>query len=202
MRQVDRRIASSVEEVEFWNHDEIESLIEVAREHEPRFAPLLILLLSTGMRRGEALGLRWTDIDFEHGALTIRRAITRGAETSPKSGKSRTVKMPATLTTMLFDLLGERRVESMSKGWKEVPASVFCSERGTPLDERNVNRVWDRVRRRAQSRGVRPLKLHCARHTWATLALGAGKSVRWVADQLGHSDPALTLRVYAHALRE
>jgi hypothetical protein len=79
---------------------------------------------------------------------------------------------------------------------------VFCSEAGTPLDERNVNRVWDRVRSRAQQSGVRPLKLHCARHTWATLALHAGKSVRWVADQLGHSDLALTLRVYAHAMRE
>ena len=50
--------------------------------------------------------------------------------------------------------------------------------------------------------GVRPLKLHTTRHTWATLALEAGKSVRWVADQLGHADPALTLRVYAHAMRE
>jgi integrase len=65
-----------------------------------------------------------------------------------------------------------------------------------------VNRVWDRIRHRAQKRGVRPLKLHCARHTWATLALRAGKSVRWVADQLGHADPALPLRVYAHAMRE
>ena len=45
-------------------------------------------------------------------------------------------------------------------------------------------------------------KLHAARHTWASLALESGKSVRWVADQLGHSDPALTLRTYAHAIRE
>ncbi|HME70608.1 MAG TPA: tyrosine-type recombinase/integrase, partial [Myxococcota bacterium] len=52
-----------------------------------------------------------------------------------------------------------------------------------------------------QKIGVRPLKLHTARHTFATLALEAGRSVRWVAEQLGHSDPALTLRVYAHALR-
>ena len=66
----------------------------------------------------------------------------------------------------------------------------------------NIDRVWRRVRRRAQKRGVRPLKLHCARHTWATMALHAGKSVRWVADQLGHADPALTLRVYAHAMPE
>jgi len=46
------------------------------------------------------------------------------------------------------------------------------------------------------------LKLHCARHTWATRALRAGKSLRWVADQLGHADPTFTLRVYAHAMRD
>jgi len=55
---------------------------------------------------------------------------------------------------------------------------------------------------RAQALGVRPLRLHCTRHTWASLALASGKSVRWVAEQLGHADPALTLRVYAHAMRE
>ncbi len=44
------------------------------------------------------------------------------------------------------------------------------------------------------------LKLHCTRHTWASLALEAGKSIRWVADQLGHADPAMTLRVYAHVI--
>ena len=88
----------------------------------------------------------------------------------------------------------------MAKGWAEVPEWVFCSEVRSAPDPRNVARVWGRVRRRAQKKGVRPLKLHCARHTWATFALEAGKSIRWVADQLGHADPALTLRVYAHAM--
>ena len=62
--------------------------------------------------------------------------------------------------------------------------------------------MWYRVRRRAQKRGVRPLKLHCARHTWASLALASGKSTKWVAAQLGHSDPGFTLRTYAHVMPE
>ncbi len=62
--------------------------------------------------------------------------------------------------------------------------------------------VWQRVRRRAQKEGVRPLKLHCARHTWASLALASGESVRWVADQLGHASTRMTLDTYAHAMRE
>jgi len=62
--------------------------------------------------------------------------------------------------------------------------------------------VWYRLRRRAKKQSVRPLKLHSTRHTWATLALKASKSVRWVAEVLGHQDPAFTLRTYAHAMRE
>jgi len=58
------------------------------------------------------------------------------------------------------------------------------------------------VQRRALAAGIRPLKLHATRHTWATLAIASGKSVRWVADQLGHHSPEFTLRVYTHALRD
>ena len=79
---------------------------------------------------------------------------------------------------------------------------MFCSRNGTPLEPGRVSRRWGRIRKRAAAHGVRPLRLHAARHTWATLALRSGKSLRWVARQLGHADPALTLRVYAHALSE
>ena len=58
------------------------------------------------------------------------------------------------------------------------------------------------MRRRAQKAGVRPLKLHAARHTYASLALASGKSVRWVAELLGHANPELTLRSYPRVLRE
>ena len=61
--------------------------------------------------------------------------------------------------------------------------------------------AWRRLRRWAQKAGVRPLKLHCARHTYATQALAAGKSLRWVSQQLGHANPELTLRTYAHVLK-
>jgi len=60
-----------------------------------------------------------------------------------------------------------------------VPEFVFCSAVGGPLEERNVTRSWYRLRRKAQAKGVRPLRLHDARHTYASLALAAGKSVRW-----------------------
>ena len=202
MRKVGDAAATQTEEVEHWSREEIEKLIATARETEPRFAPFLVLLFSTGMRRGEALGLQWGDVDFEGGLLTIRRAIVKEGVTTPKSGKARKVRMTPALVEELFGVLGERRREVLSRGWRDTPIWVFCSEAGTMPEPRNLERVWLRVRRRAHKQGVRPLKLHCTRHTWATMALQAGKSVRWVADALGHADPALTLRVYAHAMAD
>ena len=169
---------------------------------EPRFHPALLFLLSTGARRGEALGLKWSDVDFDRSRLHIRRAIVRGEETTPKNGRGRTVAMSPGLASTLLDLLGQRRAQALGRGWPETPEWVFCAETGGPLDSNNFERSWLRLRRRAQKQGVRPLKLHCARHTWASMALASGKSVRWVADQLGHSSPMLTLKTYAHALPE
>ena len=198
--RVNRGKAAQVAVVSSWSREEAETLLTLAREHEPRFAPILHFLLATGARRGEALGLRWEDVDIERGQVTIRRALTKGHSVTPKSGRVRVVRIPGGLASELFELYALRRREALRHGWPEVPAPVFCSEAGTPLDERNVTRSWDRLRRRAQKQGVRPLRLHDARHTFASLALAAGRSIRWVAEQLGHSNPELTLRTYAHAL--
>jgi integrase len=213
LAKVKRQQSDEVEHVSAWSREEVATLLDVAREHEPRFYPALLFLLSTGVRRGEVLGLKWEDVDFERCRVTIRRAIVRGASTTPKSGKSRTVAMPPDLASALLDVLGLRREQALRWRWPDVPEWVFCAEPeriegrkleggGGPIDEHNFGRAWRRVRRQAQKAGVRPLKLHCTRHTYASLALASGKSVRWVAEQLGHASAELTLRVYAHALRE
>ena len=82
----------------------------------------------------------------------------------------------------------------------DVGGWVFRSRTGTPLEETTVFRAWKRLRRLATAEGVRPLTLHSLRHTFATLSLKAGKSVKWVSEQLGHRDAAMTLNTYAHAL--
>jgi integrase len=109
--------------------------------------------------------------------------------------------MTESLTTELFELLAFRRRQVLARGWKDTPDWVFCSDVGSSIDPRNFSRIWERLRRRAQAEGIRPLKLHATRHTWASMALESGKNIRWVADQLGHADPALTLRVYSHVLK-
>ena len=86
--------------------------------------------------------------------------------------------------------------------WRTRRASDACLSQLSQAARAAIARHFEGVRRRAQALGVRPLRMHDARHTWATLALDAGKNLRWLSDQIGHADPALTLRVYAHALRE
>jgi integrase len=108
LAQVGRSVASETVEVETWTRAEVEKLLSIASEHEPRFCPLLTVLVSTGMRRGEALGLKWSDINFDTHRLNIRRAITDSGLTTPKSGKSRRVMMTEFLTQVMFDLLAER----------------------------------------------------------------------------------------------
>ena len=139
-------------------------------------------------------------MDFERGRIHVRRAIVKSQITTPKSGRGRSVLMAPPLASLLLDVLATRRRETLALGWPETPAWVFPSEIGGPLDQDNFERSWRRIRRRAQARGVRPLRLHCTRHTWASLALASRKTVKWVAEQLGHADPALTLRVYAHVI--
>ena len=194
--------AKETPETQCWSTREVRTLLRIAEEHEPGFFPLLNLLFATGMRRGEALGLQWADVDFDGQKLTVRRSISTQGESTPKSGRSRRVPLPNGLVLQLLDLKAERRRSSLERGWPEVPSWVFCSEAGTSLDPANVTRVWNRVRRRAQAEGVRPLRLHDARHTWVSHAIAAGKNIRWISDQIGHADPAFTLRTYAHLMPE
>ena len=99
MRRVGRATATETAEVQHWTREEIAGLLKVAWATEPAFAPLLHLLLSTGMRRGEALGLHWAEIDFEGGAISIRRSVTSLGVTTPKSGRGRRVAMPPGLAS-------------------------------------------------------------------------------------------------------
>ena len=96
-----------------------------------------------------------------------------------------------------------KATQQRARPWAEPNGWVFSTIDGSgPMRETTLHRGWDRLRRLATKHGVRPLTLHSARHTFASLALDAGKSVKWVADQLGHRDPTITLRTYAHAIRE
>ena len=128
--------------------------------------------------------------------MAARRARVRGQLVVPKNAKARDVPISPRLFGLLQDLAETRhRREGLSD-----PGFVFLSPQGYSLQERNFSRAFTRLTTKAAREGVRPLNLHCTRHTFATMALEAGRSVHWVAGVLGHSNPSITLETYAHVM--
>lgn len=83
-----------------WTIEEVGALLDLARTHEPGFHAALAFLFYTGARRGEVLGLKWEDVDFDRGRIHIRRAVVRSEATTPKSGRSRYVAMAPDLGSL------------------------------------------------------------------------------------------------------
>lgn len=161
-----------------------------------------LLALTVGLRQGEALGLRWADVDLEAGTLTVRHQLQRQTGrglilTTPKSkAGNRTVR----LSGVLVEALRAQRVAHLEQRlllgeqWHDLDF-VFPSSTGTPRDPRNDNRAWKALLRTAKVPSVR---LHDARHTAATLYLSGGVHARVVMEILGHSQISHTLNTYTH----
>jgi integrase len=170
---------------------------------DPFRAPLF-LLATTGMRRGEALGLRWTDLRLDDGQLDIRRSLGTVANElvvgEPKTDKGRRT---VSLDPPTVQVLREHRAEQLRQRLLLGPAFVdegwvFCQPDGKPLHPTRFQRVFHR---RTAAAGVPRIRLHDLRHTWATLALQAGVNPKIVQERIGHASVAITLDLYTHVDR-
>lgn len=156
------------------------------------YRPLAEVLLGAGLRIGEAIALEWRDVDWDGSALTVSRsAKDSGTVGTPKGDRSRTVLM----APYLLDLLREHRKGQASGS--RIDKLVFRSPEGFMLNRHNV-------RRRGHDAALKDaalspaIRLHDLRHTAATLWLGAGESIYFVQQQLGHADIQTTIDQYGH----
>jgi integrase len=157
------------------------------------------------MRRGELVGLRWTDVDLEAGRLTVRRAVVtvryEMIESEPKTEKSR---RPIALDPQTVKILREWRVRQLEErllcggGWIDTD-DVFTRPDGSGLHPDRVSKLFDAA---VNNAGVPRLRLHDVRHTWATMALRAGVHPKIVSERLGHSSIQITLDIYSHITEE
>ena len=189
--------------VDVWSEDEAATFFAHDPAHEDW--PLWVLLYTCELRIGEALALRWGDIDLDRGVVKIERGLTkttgdRFAEGSPKTRKSRrTVTMPPELVAALRahrdNQDGRRR--ALGTGWAgHVPGWVFDNGFGVRLHQETAR---GRFTAAQQAAGVRRMTFHQLRHCGASHELEAGANPRTLADRLGHESPALTLGLYAHS---
>ena len=157
----------------------------------------------TGMRRGEAIGLRWSDVDLEGGRLAVRRAlIPSGREvivSEPKTVKGRRVIAIDPGTVEVLKAQAARQLDEQ-KEWEDAwvdSGLVFTLENGEALDPESVSRYW---RQAVKMSMLPPIRLHDLRHTHATLALQAGIHPKVVSERLGHATISITLDTYSHAI--
>jgi integrase len=182
----------------------------------------LLLLARTGLRLGEALGLKWDAIDFHGGFLEVRRNWVRGRLTTPKNHKARRVDLSDQLRAALLQARQERfgkvvainpgvqaerdAVAGVADAWvfpaperpQKKDAPTVARNKVDPMDPDNFrDRVWEPLLTTA---GLRKIRLHDLRHTYASLLLQDGTELLYVSQQLGHHSPAFTLQVYGHLL--
>jgi integrase len=189
-------------EMRSWTPEQADAFLISTREH--RMHALYILALTTGMRQGELLGLRWSDIDWNAGTLAVRRALQwqRGiglAFVEPKTTRSRRkIHLSQTALTALRAQMDRQAFDRHNAGsaWIE-NGLVFCDSVGEPLSPTNETK---RFQRAGVAAGVPPIRFHDLRHTAATILLGRGVHVKLVSEMLGHSTIVLTLDTYSHVI--
>lgn len=192
------------EEVDALLPEEARAFLEAA--HGDRFEALYVVAVTTGMRRGELLGLRWPDITLDGTAtLRVARQLQRMRDGSglkfvpPKSGKGRTIRLPLRTVETLKAHRARQAEEKLKAGsLYQDGGLVFATEVGTPLEPSNIDRRS--FKPLLAKAGLPDMRFHDLRHTCATVLLTEGVNPKFVQELLGHADIGLTLGTYSHFL--
>jgi integrase len=182
--------------------EQVQSLLKAVRGHA--LEGFVNVALALGLREGEALALRWSDVDLDARTLAVRRTVGRVPKVGlvfgePKSRRSRrTLTLPAVVVDALKAHRTRQLEERMAAGpdWQD-NGLVFTTPIGTAIDDSNLRRAFYAVLKAA---GLPQRGFHALRHSCATLLLLKGVDVRTIMELLGHSQISLTLDTYAHVL--
>ncbi len=184
------------------SEDEARAFLETAKASDDRFEPLYVLAITTGLRRGELLGLRWDDVDLERGKLRVGPALVREGgqhivgETKTRRGRRQVNLTPRTVNALKAHRKRQLEERMRLSGLYKDHGLVFATGIGTPVNPENlVNRSFKPLLKRAS---LPEIRFHDLRHTCATLLLGRGVHPKIVQELLGHATIAMTLDTYSH----
>jgi len=201
--------------------EEVAVLVEAAREDKhSHWYPLLLCACRTGARMGELIALQGIDIDFKGRFVHVQRNLSRGKISATKNGKDRRVDMSTMLSDTLEELLSKRRAEALREEMKkpaeerrdaaavvnaamdnwlfQTPGVVKKNGeviRATRLEPSNLRKAFNRI---LVDAGLRRVRFHDLRHSFASLLLQQGESLTYVKDQMGHSSINVTVDIYGH----
>ena len=193
------------QEAKYLDDEQALHLLDLLQAQPIRYRAPVLILLYTGMRRAELLGLEWRDVDFDHGTLTISKSslylADRGVfedETKNRSS-NRVIPIPATALQILADFRKWQISERLRLGplWQD-SGKIFTNAVGKPLHPDTLTGWFHDFIAKTD---LPPIHLHNLRHTNATLMIANGVAVTTVAGQLGHANAATTEKIYAHAIK-
>lgn len=178
----------------------------MALQKEPiTYKTMIMLLIYTGIRRGELFGLEWKDIDFENGYLEIVRTSQYiGNKTLiTKEPKTKSSRRMMKLSNDIIKILNSYRVWQIEQRFKigsewHDTDRLFTQWNGLPMYPDSLTKWFNKFLKR---HNLRQVTLHSLRHTNATLMIAEGTDIRTVASRLGHSNTSTTLNIYTHALK-
>lgn len=197
--------------IEYWERHQVKTFLEGLHKYNYKFKnivyeshrlyPLYLLALTTGMRRGELLGLRWENIDFKKKTIRIRATLVDTddgylLQDSTKTGKERTIEVSGKVIAALENHKARQAQEFMALGRPEKDEGlVFTSLNGTPISPRNLDRQFDQLIKKFK---LPKINFHALRHTCATMLIESGVDLKTIADLLGHADASMLLNIYSH----
>lgn len=193
-----RKSEATAEEHQSYTPAEVQRLFQALEDEPLKWRALVHLLIDTGIRRGECCALRWQDVDFATGSITVSGnlcyTVAKGVYLdTPKNGRARTVYAGAATLALLRQLRGQQARKAIS-------AYIFTQETSPePMHPQSPTRYLKKLSERY---GIPDLHPHKLRHTFASIAITNGADVASVSEALGHSDKAVTLRMYTHASEE
>lgn len=189
------------DEMKTWTPEELRRFFDGIAEH--RLAPAYVLAATTGMRRGEVLGVRWRDIDLsarrlhvQQTVLSVEYKLTFGRPKT-KRGERKIALDPETVRILRGHARRQRDEKRLLGAGYHDHDLVFAREDGTPVHPDYFSQTFDRTVRRL---GLPKIRLHDLRHTHATLGLAAGVDAKVMSDRLGHATSAFTQDIYMHAI--
>lgn len=193
--------------------DEARQLLGAAAGH--RLWAYWLVVLALGLRRGEGLGLRWEDVDLDAGTVKLRQSIQRlRGDKDPETGRHKgrlvakglktkaskaTMRLPAFAVEALKEHRTAQAAERLAaRSWAD-PGLVFASTIGTPMEPRNVNRMWATICDKAE---VERCRIHDLRHATGSFLFADGIDMKVIQSTLRHTRLATTSEVYVHLLDE
>lgn len=190
----------SRKELQVWDEKQVRLFLDTAKK-ESRYYIAFMLALTTGMRKGEVLGLRWKDIDVKNWSLSVNQTLSNDGkqfQEAKTDGSHRSIALP--LQTM--EALKEHRTLIKKDKMKAGPTYkdnglVVCTKLGTKILPKNLTRAFEKVMNKAELPHIR---FHDLRHTHATIMLKQGVHPKIVSERLGHSSVQVTLDTYSHIL--